>query len=525
MLIKRSWRCLQQYLFFLLQNCHTHKQVQQIHAQIVINGFTQKNFMIVDLLALYISLGHLGKAHQVFNHLDSPSTSVWNQLIRGYSRFRMPTESIKLYKQMVGNQVKADGYTFCYVVTASVKAVALREGMQVHGRALICGWCSNVVVETNLLNLYLLVGELDRARKMFDEMFERNVVTWNSLVSGYVRWGEIDKAFEVFREMPEKNVVSWTSMIVGFVKDGKCKRALSLFYDMWRACVKYDQVTLVAVLSACAELGDLKLGKWIHSYHIVHGDLDVKKDEDLVPLHNALVHMYASCGFVDESFKVFKAMPRRSTVSWTSMIMGFAKQGRGEEAIDVFRWMQRFGDDDVRPDGITLLAVLCACSHSGLVVEGRYFFQSIQMWRIQPMIEHYGCMVDILSRAGHLDEAHRLIMSMPMKPNDAVWGALLGGCKIHKNAELASLVAEKLIRALDHDEAAGYLVLLSNVYATTKKWQDVVDVRRMMVEDKVKKTAGRSLIQLNEIIHEFMTSEQKNQDAHMVYRLLSDVTK
>ncbi|KAL8091415.1 pentatricopeptide repeat-containing protein At5g66520-like [Apium graveolens] len=477
--VKTSSRAVQQHLFSLLHNSLTYKQLEQIHTCLIINALAHKNFILVNLLSLYISLGHFRKAHQIFNQANSPSTTVWNQMIRGYW---MPRESIKLYSRMAGSGVKADEYTYSYVVTACVKAMALREGMQLHGRVLCSGFCRNVVLQTNLLNLYLMAGGegmLDEARRVFDEMCERNAVMWNCLLSGYFRWGEIDKASDVFHEMADKNVVSWTTMIVGFVRNGRSKRALSLFYHMWRGCVKFDRVTLVAVLSACAELGDLRLGRWIHCYYI-RGNLDVVNDVELVTLHNALVHMYASCGCVDESFKVFKMMPRRSTVSWTSMIMGFAKQGHGEEAIELLRGMQGCGDNDVRPDGITLVAVLCACSHAGLVEEGRYFFNCIQTWGIEPMIEHYGCMVDILSRAGHLDEAHRLIMSMPMKPNDAVWGALLGGCKIHKNAELASLVAQKMVWNLDRDQAAGYLVLLSNVYATTKMWQDVVDVRQMI---------------------------------------------
>ncbi|KAK1373400.1 Polynucleotidyl transferase [Heracleum sosnowskyi] len=525
--IKTTSRALQQHLFLLLQNSQTYKQLEQIHTQIIINAFSHKNFILVNLLSSYISSGHFRKAHEIFNQANSPSTTAWNQILRGYLMTQLPRESIKLYSRMVGSGVKEEEYTYSYVVTACVKAMALREGMQVHGRVLCSGFCGNVVVNTNLVNFYGVGGGeglLREARRVFDEMSERNVVTWNCLLSGYVRWGDIGKACGVFDEMVEKNVVSWTIMIVGFVRNGKFKRSLSLFYDMWRGCVKFDRVTLVAVLSACAELGDLRLGRWVHSYYI-RGNLDVENDEELVSLHNALVHMYASCGLVDESFIVFKAMPRRSTVSWTSMIMGFAKQGRGKEAIEVFRWMQGCGDNDVRPDGITLLSVLCACSHAGLVEEGRYFFNCIQTWGIQPMIEHYGCMVDILSRAGHLDEAHRLVTSMSMKPNDAVWGALLGGCKIHKNAELASLVAQKLVGELHHDQAAGYLVLLSNVYATAKKWQDVVDVRRIIVEDRVKKTPGQSWIQIDGIIQNFMAGEQKNIDAHLVYRILSDVSR
>lgn len=190
----------------------------------------------------------------------------------------------------------------------------------------------------------------------------------------------------------------------------------------------------------------------------------IGKGERLVSLNIALIHMYASCGEIEEVYELFKRMPFRSTVSWTTMITGFAKQGRGKEALSVFQWMQGVGNNDAKPDEINLLGVLCACSHAGFVHEGRYYFRCMsQIWGIEPTIEHYGCMVDLLSRAGFLNEAHKLIEAMAMKPNDAIWGALLGGCRIHKNVELASRVAQKLAVDLDPDKAAGYLVLLSNV--------------------------------------------------------------
>ncbi|KAK4778430.1 hypothetical protein SAY86_005958 [Trapa natans] len=519
-------RALKQHLFTLLLSCDGLRCLTQIHNQVIVNGLSDRNFILAKLLSFYITSGSLSSAVKVFENIATPSTAVWNQLIRGHGESPTPYKSVELYGRMAFTESKPDEYTYSYLLNACVNSGRLfRVGEQVHGTVLRSGYCSNVFVRTILIRIYDLHGGDDGiagARMVFDEMGERNVMLCNTLLSGYVRRGDIDTAWRVFREMPEKNVVSWTTLIAGCAKNGNCSKALSLFYKMQRANVKLDQVVLIAVLSACAELGDLNLGKWIHSY--VVEKFCAKNKAVLVSLSNAIIHMYASCGLIDRAYEVFRLMPRRSTVSWTTMITGFAKQGLAEEALAIFHLMLSLGKEDEKPDELTLLGVLGACSHGGLVDEGRYLFHSMkQSWGINPTIEHYGSMVDLLSRSGHLDEAYQLIESMPMKPNDVVWGALLGGCRIHKNPELASQVAQKLVHELDPEVASGYLSMLSDTYAIAKRWKDVASIRLKMAETGVRKPTGRSWVQVNGTLHDFVAGDWSHKHSSLIYNALSEL--
>lgn len=496
-------RELQRHLFALLQNCKTVKQLKQIHSHIIINGLTQKSSILAKLVSFYISSGYLVTANRIFGQFQSPNTKLWNQIIRGHGQSENPSKSVQLFNNMEKLESLADGYTFSYVLTGCRKGALLFEGQQVHGKVLKNGFCSNVFVQTNLLNLYLNSGREDDdglrdALQLFDEMRERSTVTWNSLLAGYFRHKDVEGAHEIFRKMPERNVVSWTTMINGCVQNGRCRRALALFCKMCRAQIEFDQVTLVVVLSACAELGDLTLGRWIHSY--VFGIFRDGKESVRPKLFNALIHMYASCGAIKEAYIVFRQMQQRTTVSWTTMITGFAKHGYGNEAIYLFEEMTRLEDNDLRPDEITFLGVLCACSHSGYVDCGRHYFESMnQIWGIEPKIEHYGCMVDLLSRAGMLSEGLRIVETMPMKPNHAVWGALLGGCRIHINAELVNRVSSASIQAmeLEPDRAAGYFLLLSNVYSTARMWEDAKFVKEKILDMETRLPKGRSWIHID----------------------------
>lgn len=523
---KRGSRALQQRLFSLLQNCKSIKQLTQIHAHIITNGFTQKNFILVRLLSPLLTSYNLKYADQVFRHVQSPSTTLWNQIIRGHARSENPQKSVELFNQMEKSTATPDGYTYSYVLNACAKGSLFREGQQLHGKILKKWSLLNVFVQTNLVNLYATTGEdygVDDAQKVFEEMSEKNVVTWNSLIFGYFRNGDVDEALRIFDEMPDKNVVSWTTVIAGCTQNGRCQQALALFRLMQRRYVEFDQVTLVSVLSACAELGALDLGKWIHSCVVESSQF--RNEPVLVSLYNALIHMYASCGEIEEAYRVFQGMLRRNSVSWTSIITGFAKQGYAHEALTIFQQMESWGGNDVRPDEITFLAVLFACSHAGYVNEGyRHFKCMKETWGVEPRIEHYGCMVDMLSRAGLFDEAVALVETMPMKPNEAVWGALLGGCKIHKNVRLASSVAQKLTVELEPDRAAGYFVLLSNLYATDKRWRDVVVTRQKMFGIGVKKPPGQSRIEAEGTINSFLASDLNHKHACSIYEMLGLLT-
>lgn len=356
-------------------------------------------------------------------------------------------------------------------------------------------------------------GAVVFARRVFDEMPQRSVVTWNSMLVGLLRSDHVDAARKMFDDMTERNVVSWTTMIAGFARSGECKQALALFREMRRANVEPDQVALVAALSACAEVGDVELGRWIHAF----SNSLLKQHQLLVSLDNALVHMYSRCGFVEEAYRVFREMPRRSAVSWTTMITGFAMHGRGEDALAMFE--QMLNTRGVEPDDITFIGVLCACSHAGWVDEGRRYFEMMtRECCIEPRIEHYGCMVDLLSRAGLLDEAYELIRTMPMEPNNVVWGALLGGCRIHKDVELASRVGGWL-------EPDHHLVLLANVYAAAKRWDDVMRAWERMGNMGVRKPAGRSYIQVNGVIHDFVAGDETHQEVVAVYEMVRVVMR
>lgn len=519
-------RVVQEHLLFLLQNCNSVNALIQIHTQVLLNGLSHKNILIAKLLSFYIASGHLRHAHHLFSKMDNPTTTVWNHVIRGYARSHMPWKSIQCYSHMLSAEVLPDVVTYSSLLSACARGGLEKEGEQLHAMVLVKGYCSNVFVDTNLINFYARHDGVQRARHVFDDMAERSVVSWNSILVGYVRCGDFDGAIRVFDAMPCRNVVSWTTMVAGCAQNGKCRQALLLFGEMRRARVELDQVALVAALSACAELGDLKLGRWIRWY--VQQWFVARNQQPSVRLSNALIHMYASCGIIHEAYRVFVNMPWKSTVSWTSMIMAFAKQGLGKEALDLFKTMlsDGVGVNGVSPDDITFIGVLCACSHAGFVDEGRQIFASMKhTWGINPRIEHYGCMVDLLSRAGFLDEARGLIETMPLKPNDALWGALLGGCLIHKNSDLASQVENKLVPELSVGQAAGYLVLLSNIYAFGQRWQDVITVRQKMIEMGVKKPPGRSWIQINGVVHNFVAGDMTHKHSHFIYEILYDVTK
>lgn len=522
-----SSRALRQRLFSLLQSCNSIRKVAQIHAQILINGFSQKSYIIFKLLSFYATSGYLQNLLRVIDNIERPSTTVWNQIIRGHARSSAPLKSVEFYNRMVEAGVEPDGFTYSFLLSACARSGLMREGEQVHGRVLANGYCCNVFVQTNLINLYTMAGvsccSVAYARRVFDDMRQRSVVSWNSLLAGYIRCGDVDGARQAFEEMPERNLVSWTTMIAGCAKRGKNEQALSLFYQMRKAQVELDQVALVAALAACAESGDLKSGRWIHRY--IEKKLHVKTQPLLVSLYNALIHMYASCGVIDEAYKIFSDMPEKSTVSWTNIIIGFAKQGHGEEALRVFHLMLSSGENGARPDEITFIGALCACSHTGLVNEGCRLFEAMtRTWGISPRIDHYGCMVDLLSRAGFLNEACKLIETMPMKPSVGVWGALLGGCRLHKNADLASQVSQKLTAELKPDQAAGYLVLLSQVYADAKWWLDVASVRHTMVEMGVRKPPGRSWLQINGAISYFVAGDRSHKHTPLIYKTLGEIT-
>ncbi|KAK9108881.1 hypothetical protein Sjap_016941 [Stephania japonica] len=439
----------------LLERCLNMEELKQIHAHMLKTGLIQDTIPVSKVISFCATSdsGDVQYARRVFDGVESPNTFMWSTMIRGYSRDKDPEQAILLYHQMLHNSVFPNAHIFPFLLTACANISALEETEQIHAHILKTGFGSDIYAANALLNAYAKPGCLISARRLFDKIENRDTVSWNLMVDGHVKSGDIKTALELFHQVPAKNVISWTSAISGCVAGSMFKEAQALFHEMQTAGVNPDRVTLASMLSACAHLGSLDQGRWIHAY------VDKNRIRIDQVLGCCLIDMYAKCGDVKEAFRVFTNMEHKGVTIWTAMITGFAVHGRGREAIDLFAEMQKKG---VNPNPITFTAVLNACSHAGLVEEGKFFFEGIERTygMTPPSIEHYGCMVDLLGRAGQLKEAEELIRVMPMKPNAAVWGALLNACYMHKNFELGKIIGRYLIE-IDPEHGGRYIHLAS----------------------------------------------------------------
>ncbi|XP_021715670.1 pentatricopeptide repeat-containing protein At1g05750, chloroplastic-like [Chenopodium quinoa] len=368
----------------------------------------------------------------------------------------------------------------------------------------------NVKVGTALVDMYSKCGFVHFARLCFDEIFDKNSLSWNTMIDCYMKNGKVDDALQLFDEMPIKDVVSWTVLIGGFVKKGLDDKALDCFYQMLLSGVDPDYVTIIAVLSACANLGALTLGLWIHRF--VMG----KEFKDNIRLCNTLIEMYSRCGRVDFAHQVFDNMPTRTLVSWNTMLGGFAANGHAEEALKLFETMQIEG---FKPDGVSFTGALTACSHAGLVDQGLIYFEDMQrVYNLSPRIEHYGCLVDLYSRAGRLENALNVIKNMPMKPNEVVLGSLLAACRDCGDIGLAEVVMKYIVE-LDPSSDSNY-VMLANMYAAIGSWEGANKVRRKMKTRGIQKRPGVSSIEIEGSIHEFMASNKSHSETDSIYEIL-----
>jgi len=334
------------------------------------------------------------------------------------------------------------------------------------------------------------------------------------MLAGYTKAGELESARRLFFEMPQRDAVSWSTVIVGFTSNGHFDDACSFFRDLLTEGLKPNEATLTGILSACAQSGAFENGKILHGYIAKAGLTSI------VAVTNALLDMYSRCGSIEMAHQVFiQEMSKRNVVSWTSMIAAFAMYGYGEKAIKLFREMEEFG---TKPDGITFISVLYACSHAGLIDQGNDFFHRMEDdYRISPSIEHYGCMVDLYGRAGLLEEAYEFTIRMPIKPNDIIWRTLLGACSIHGNVKLAELVKQRLSE-LDPNDSSDY-VLLSNIYAVAGKWKNVAEVRQSMSMQSIKKDPGWSSIEVDKVIYKFVASDESSRVGVEANKMLVEI--
>uniref|UniRef100_A0A5K1A2N9 DYW domain-containing protein n=1 Tax=Nymphaea colorata TaxID=210225 RepID=A0A5K1A2N9_9MAGN len=502
-------------LVALLDRCASPLHLKLVHAHLLRHGLDQSNYVITKLLRTFTKLcTDMAYPRLLFRQVRWPNAFLWTALIRGYALNGPIAEALHLYGSMRRNGASPTSFTFSALLKAcsAIGSVYAARGVQAH--TMMLAFDSDLFVQNTLIDGYVRFGCLSDARKVFDEMPERDVISWTALIVAYARCSDMEAAQRLFNDSPHKDMVAWTAMICSYAQNAKPKEALQLFDRMCAAGVPTDEVTLVGVISACAQLGAASYAKWVHNVAEERG-----LDGNLV-VGSALIDMYAKCGNIQEAYRVFEKMSERNVYSYSAMIVGLAMHGQSKSALEVFSCMK---ETDVKPNSVTFIGVLTACSHTGMVDEGRHCFTSMQdEYGILPSADHYACMVDLLGRAGRLEEAYEMIKSMPVEPHAGVWGALLGACRIHSNVDLAEIAARQLFKL--EPDGIGNHILLSNIYAAVGRWEDVSSVRKMIREKGLKKSAGYSWFEAKDgRIHEFFAGDSSHPLSREIYVLLDEL--
>ncbi|KAJ7945223.1 Pentatricopeptide repeat-containing protein [Quillaja saponaria] len=494
----------------------------QIHALISKSRYCLDVYMGSALIDMYSKCGIVTCAQRVFEGMCERNIVSWNSLITCYEQNGPVDEAVEVFIRMLNSGIEPDEVTLASVVSACASLSALREGLQIHTRIVKTNkFRKDLVLGNALVDMYAKCGRIREARLVFDRMPLKNVISETSMVSGYAKAASVKTARLMFTKMTEKNVVSWNALIAGYTQNGENEEALGLFLLLKREAIWPTHYTFGNLLNACSNLADLKLGRQAHTHILKQGFWFQSGEESDIFVGNALIDMYMKCGSVEDGCWVFQHMIERDTVSWNAMIVGYAQNGYGYKALEFFLKMLESRE---KPDHVTMIGVLCACSHTGLVKEGRHYFYSMRTeYDMAPLKDHYTCMVDLLGRAGCLDEAKKLIEEMPMQPDAVVWGSLLAACKVHGNITIGKYVAEKLLE-IDPMNSGSY-VLLSNMYAELGRWKDVVRVRKLMRQRGVVKQPGCSWIEIHSGVHVFMVKDKRHPRKKDIYLLLKFLTQ
>ncbi|KAK6162560.1 hypothetical protein DH2020_002401 [Rehmannia glutinosa] len=417
-----------------------------------------------SLIQMYSGFGRWGDAEKVFMRIECKDVVSWTSMISGYNNNGVADKAVETYKMMELEGIVPDEITIASVLSACASLGLLDIGVKLHESA----------KRTGLIG-YLMVA--------------------NALIDFYSKCKCIDEALEVFHQIPDKNVVSWTSIILGLRINNRSFESLFYFRQM-KLSLNPNDVTLISVLSACARIGALMCGKEIHA-HVLRNGLEF---DGFLP--NALLDMYVRCGRMETAQNQFKTQ-KQDVASWNILLTGHAQRGQGALATELFHKMLKSG---VRPDEITFIALLCACSRSGMVTEGLQYFYSMKTdYFITPNLKHFACVVDLLGRAGKLDDAYEFIDKMPMRPDAAIWGALLNACRIHRRVELGEIAAKNIF-GMDN-RSAGYYILLCDLYSDSGKWDEVAKLRKTMREMGLAIDPGCSWVEVKGKVHAFLSGD------------------
>ncbi|KAI3468254.1 hypothetical protein Pfo_024917 [Paulownia fortunei] len=528
---------------------------KQVHGAVFRIGYESDLMINNDLIEMYRKCGKMEKAHSVFDKMTERNVVSWAALMCGYLQVGNAKASLLLFNEMGYSNARPNEYTMSTNIKACGILGALESGKQIHAMCSKIGLEWYPVVGNSIIDMYFKCRRIDEAERMFNAMPVRSLITWNAMIAGYtlfegmgdkalhflkemqgrgempdeftfsstlkacrdfgaIREGRQIHAFlirqgysisahkilagalvdlyaqcgclfearEVFSKMEAKSLISWTALMVGYAQQGNLPEAMNLFRQLRGSSIPVDSFVLSSIINVFADFSMVELGKQIHSYTIkIPSNLDIS-------VANSILDMYLKCGLTEDAEKLFSKMLVKNVVSYTVMITGYGKHGLGKEAVQLFKKMQL---ENIDPDLVTYLAVLSACSHSGLVEESQECFTRLcNDYRVKPRVEHYACMVDVLGRAGRLKEAKDLIEKMPLRPNVGIWQTLLNACRLHKNVKMGREVGDILLR-LDGDNLVNY-VLISNMFADIGYWRECERLRGLVKAKGLKKVAGCS---------------------------------
>ncbi|XP_020232988.1 pentatricopeptide repeat-containing protein At3g14730 [Cajanus cajan] len=475
----------------VIRACGDLIEITKIHGLLFKLGLELDVFVGSALVNTYLKFGLVGEAHEVFEEFPVRDVVLWNAMVNGYAQIGRFEEALGVFRRMWGNGVVPCRYSV-----------------------------------TGVLSIFSVMGDFDNGRAVHGFVmkmgYELSVVVSNALIDMYGKCKCVGDALSVFEVMSERDVFSWNSIMSVHEQCGDHYGTLRLFDRMLGTGVQPDLVTVTTVLPACTHLAALMHGREIHGYMVVNemGKEGSQSDFDYVLLNNALMDMYAKCGNMRDALMVFDNMKEKDVASWNIMITGYGMHGYGDEALDTF---SRMCEAQMKPNEISFVGLLSACSHAGMVKEGLEFLSEMESkYGVSPSIEHYTCVIDMLCRAGKLVEAYDLVLTMPFKADAVGWRSLLAACRLHKDTDLAEIAASKVIE-LEPGHCGNY-VLMSNVYGVVGRYEEVSEVRHIMKQQNVKKRPGCSWIELVNGVHVFITGDRTHPQTDFIYAGLNSLT-
>lgn len=488
---------------------------QMIHALVVKSGLEDFNLVLTNLVHVYCTCLCLGDARILFDGMSERNIVSWNVMLNGYSKARlarlardlfdkMPVrdvvswgtiiecilqvenlrEALRLYRAMVSSGICPNDVMVVDIISACGQVMAFSEGQQFHALTVKSGFDCYDFIQSTIIHFYASCHHINLAQTQFELGSKNHLSSWNALISGLVRNGMMESARELFDKMPTRDVFSWSSMISGYSQTEQPDRAVQLFHEMVASGIKPNEVTMVSMVSAVASLGRLQEGRWAHEY-IINNSIPVNDN-----LSAAIIDMYAKCGSIKNALQVFNEVRNKVlTISpWNAIICGLAMNGHARLSLAIFSDLEK---SRIEMNSITFIGVLSACCHAGLVEEGKRHFQSMKsVYNIEPNVKHYGCMVDLLGRAGRLQEAEEVIKSMPMEADVVIWGTLLAASRNYGNVEMGERAATSLAKAEPSHGPAR--ILLSNLYIDAGRLDDAAFVRREMKSQRLTRSPGYS---------------------------------